>query len=465
MRQTPVPFCEQAVEIGQSYVTFAGASQRKESAKWKAACAIDESLKDYAWPPRGADAEKMSFKLQCDRHIVDYREPTEIELEESDERVLPQYLRHNLPLHLLKYNRSVWDEQIEVLKQDLKAEASPGVPHADIARRNDCYLKAEGKHFNAIVLDRVERILATPIEKLKGMTRIERLENNLMDPVRVFVKNEPHTVKKIKEGRVRLIMSVSLTDKMIEMLLNQHLKRLEIQNWRNIPSKPGIGFTDEDGHAIYQDVMECGLDMSYADISGWDWGTKQWQVVDRARCAIKLATQESADYSHLLIAKAYLETESIYQFSDGVLVAPTFKGIVNSGKFMTSCSNSFMRVRLADLIGSRKVLAMGDDTVENTVKDAIQKYLEYGVVCKEYLAVTDSFEFCSHFYGSKGCYALNKAKMIMNLLHQEPKTWDEHDGFLRGFKADMETHPEYTKVLQLLDDVGFNEVVGPQIIY
>jgi hypothetical protein len=165
-----------------------------------------------------------------------------------------------------------------------------------------------------------------------------------------------------------------------------------------------------------------------------------------------------------MIAKAYLETESIYQFSDGTLVQPLFKGIVNSGKFRTSRDNSFMRVRIADLIGSRKTIAAGDDSVESTVEGAAEKYLEYGIRCKEYLPVNDSFEFCSHYYGPNICYALNKEKMVMNLLHQEPKDFFEYRMSMIGFEAELETRPDYQSVLELVESVGYYEVEGPHYL-
>lgn len=343
----------------------------------------------------------------------------------------------------------------------MKAEASPGVPHAGIANRNDQFLSQFGERFNDIVLDRVERLLSLRLQDIARMGRQDRLDSNLMDPVRVFVKNEPHKLQKLQEGRVRLIMSVSLTDKMIEMLLSRHICKLEIQNWKSIPSKPGIGFTPESNQAVYDDITKCGLDMSYADVSGWDWGVKEWQILDEAESIIKLSNQVSPDWEHLMRAKAMLESQSIYQFSDGEMVMPLFNGIVNSGKLRTSRGNSWMRVRIADLIGSKKTAAAGDDTVENTVEGAPRKYMEYGVRCKDYTPVSETFEFCSRVYGDGFSYPVNKAKMVMNLLHQEPKNFLEYHLLMLGFADEMKDHPDYEVILEELEEVGWFEVEGP----
>lgn len=402
-----------------------------------------------------------SFKLQCEKHILEYRIPTEAELEASNSRLLPLYIKHQLPHYLATYDRISWSNAIEEMKNHIKKDASPGVPCSMVSNKNDEFLSVMGDRFNDIVLQRIENLLSIPLSELTKLDRRRRIDLNLMDPVRVFVKNEPHKRAKLDEKRVRLIMSVSLTDKMIEMIISRHVCKLEIQNWETIPSKPGIGFTKDQVKSVYNDVMNSGLEMAYADISGWDWGVKQWQILDEAESLIKLCTNSSPVWEHLVRAKAILESESIYQFSNGLLVAPTYKGIVNSGKLRTSRGNSWMRVRLADLIGSRKTIAAGDDSVEHWVEDAPNKYLQYGTRCKDYVRVEDSFEFCSRWYFPGGSFPINKAKMVMNLANQKFKSFLEYKMLMIGFEDEMRDHPEYVKVLQELEQVGFMAVEGP----
>lgn len=351
-----------------------------------------------------------------------------------------------------------------MIKDQLKAEASPGVPHKLVANRNDQLLTAMGDRFNDVVLNRIEKLLNISNEELVGMDRRERIDKNLVDPVRVFVKNEPHKMEKIIDGRVRLIMSVSLTDKVIEMLISKHLCKIEIQNWKTIPSKPGIGFSDEDNKAVYDDVMNSEYEMYSSDVSGWDWGVKEWQILDEAESLIKLANNPSEDWMKLLRHKAHLECESVYQFSDGLMVAPTFKGVVNSGKLRTSRGNSWMRVRIADIIGSRNSKAAGDDCVESYVHDAARKYLLYGIRLKGYDRIDDSFEFCSRVYTKQGSYAVNKEKMMMNLLHQNPKDFQEYNCTMVGFIDELESRADFNEVLALVQSAGYYEVEGPHYI-
>jgi len=428
---------------------------------WEKACNIDETLRLFDWPDRSPDSEKVSFRLQCDKHIVERYRPTEYELCVSDQRVLPTYIKHSLPSYLVDLD-SV-SEVIDEFKGYIKGDSTPGVPYAITANRNDKLFEILGSRFNDLVIERMSRRLYYSLDDIRKMSRRELVENNLMDPVRVFVKSEPHKVKKLQEGRVRLIMSVSILDKFIEMLLCRHLYKLEIRNWFAIPSKPGIGFTDEDVELVYDDVMSS-LPMSATDISGWDWSVDYWQILDEAEGVIKLCTNSREWWEHLLRATAIIECKSIYQFSDGTLVVPTFDGLVNSGKFKTSRGNSFMRKRLSDLVGARKCIAAGDDTVESTVKLAVEKYRRFGFEIKEYVDVIDEFEFCSRVYKHGQSWPVNYQKIVMNLLHNIPKTPLEFRMYMTGFIDDLEHHPKFEDILNLVEQVGYFELAGAQDI-
>lgn len=322
-----------------------------------------------------------------------------------------------------------------------------------MARENGKILDMMGNDFNELVLDRIQLRLQLGL-KIEEMSRKERIERGVCDPVRVFVKDEPHKVEKLEEGRVRLIMSVSLADKVIEMLLSKHLHKLEIANWMKIPSKPGIGFTRAMNTLVYDDVMSKN-NMAFADVSGWDWTCKPWLMKTCAEGKIQLCNNPSRDWMMLVRLEPIIEAESMYQFSDGLLVSPTYKGIVNSGKYKTSRDNSWMRVFLATLVGSKDVIAAGDDTVETYVDDAKAKYLKYGWRLKDYQKAEDGFEFCSRWYQSNGSFPLNVEKALMNLLHTNPKTWVEYDMYRLQFIDQLEDHPDFAELMMLIDSLGY----------
>lgn len=386
---------------------------------------------------------------------MDYKEPNVDEKESNMIKVNKKYLKHDLPKYLMKYDRKTWSAEIDKLKCVVKLDASPGVPYMLIGNTNKKVMDFLGDELNEIILDRVEaRFKYYDDVRADRFTRIDLIQAGLYDPVRVFVKNEPHKRAKIAAGRNRLIMSVSIVDKMIEMLTSRHLHKLEIANWKTIPSKPGIGFTREMNDAVYNSVMECD-NMAFADISGWDWSCKPWLIFACCEGKIDLCNDPSDDWIQLVRMEAMLEVQSIYQFSDGTLVRPNFRGVVNSGKFKTSRDNSWMRKYLATLIGAEDAIAAGDDTVESFVENAADKYAEYGWELKDYQKVVDGFEFCSRWYDDKGSFPLNANKMIMNLLHTKPSDWLEYEMLMLQFVDQMGDHPEFPEILELIFSVGF----------
>jgi hypothetical protein len=459
----PVKFSTQSDIVGYSSCKFMSPAPYVHSSFWKHALKLDSNLCSFDWPKRDFQAEKTSFELQCDRHTVGVIPSTE-DLLRSREILLPQYINHQLP--------KFWHESdiinalrgaIKEYKPFLKNDSTPGVPYAFTASRNDKLLEALGDRFDECIIARIVNRLGVTLESLKTMSRADLIKMNLVDPVRVFVKGEPHKVKKILEGRVRLIMSVSVVDKMIEMLLMRHLSKLEIQNWDRIPSKPGIGFSERDVNSVYFDVMS-NKPMSSTDVEAWDWSCQEWQLVEEAECAILLCDNPTKVWEHLMRVTALIESRSVYQFSDGTLVAPSFTGLVNSGKFKTSRGNSFMRAQLATLIGCDRCSSAGDDTIERTVTDAIAKYAFYGFKIKVYDSVEDSFEFCSRLYTPNGSWPVNYEKILMNLLHNIPKTALEFRMYMTGFVDDLEHHPEFLRIMNLIETVGYLELAGTQDI-
>jgi hypothetical protein len=354
-------------------------------------------------------------------------------------------------------------------------EASPGVPYAIHGLRNDTVISSLGSLLVDVVLDRVEKLLSLPIHYLKETDRVALVNQGCMDPVRLFVKNEPHLHKKIAEGRQRLIMSVSLVDKVIEMLLLRHLSKLEIRNWQTIPSKPGIGFDDTSNAVVAHDVFSEG-DMAYSDMSGWDWSVKDWMLHNDAELNILLCKNPSEAWMHLLRCKAITDAKSLYQFSDGEMVAPTFEGILNSGKFLTSCTNSKMRVLVARLIGCTKCNAAGDDATEKFVENAIEKYAELGLTCKDYKRVVDEFEFCSRRYFRKlgvvsedltsmyGSHAINLEKITMQFLHCNLKDSMIYWGQCKQFENDLRDHPKLPETLELIRATGLYDRPWPEYL-
>jgi hypothetical protein len=363
------------------------------------------------------------------------------------------YPKHIIPDYFEEFDRNIWSEEIDKIKEKLKPEASPGVPYHLMANTNKELMRKMGANFNEIVLDRIETRLRYAKE-IPEWTREEMIDYGICDPVKVFVKDEPHKLKKLEEGRVRLIMSVSIIDKVIEMLLSQHLHKREIMMWETIPSKPGIGFTEDNNQSVYSDVMSRP-NMAFADISGWDWSCKMWLLQECCQGKIRSCRNVLPVWQTLVELEPVIEGRSIYQFSDGTLVEPLYEGIVNSGKYKTSRDNSWMRVFLSFLVGAEDCIAAGDDTVETYVDQAPSIYKLYGWNLKDYRKITSGFEFCSRWYQDGKSFPLNLDKALMNLLHSKPKDVYEYALHLSAFTDEMKFHPEFRDIILLIDKAGY----------
>lgn len=253
----------------------------------------------------------------------------------------------------------------------------------------------------------MERIVALSSIDLSQSTYSpkELVEIGYCDPVRLFVKQEPHTMRKIKEGRFRLISSVSLVDQLVERLIFGPQNQLEIQRWRNIPSKPGMGLSlYEQAESIWRE-LQTYHDMrpaAEADISGFDWSVQSWELwADLAlRCNL-------GDFGNKLrraaTSRFYCFMNSVFQLSDGTLIEQGNPGLMKSGSYCTSSTNSRIRCLMAELIEAPWCIAMGDDSVEGYVPHAKEKYLALGHSCKDYIPCEVDPEgallrvnFCSH---------------------------------------------------------------------
>jgi len=142
---------------------------------------------------------------------------------------------------------------------------------------------------------------------------------------------------------------------------------------------------------------------------------------------------------------------SLFQLSDGTLIAQELPGIMKSGSYLTSSMNSRIRCLMAEIIGSEWCIAMGDDSVEAFVEDAPAKYLALGHTCKEYeLCPTDfegileSVEFCSHKIEAEGSFLVPWAKTLYRYLSS--KTPQFHDTIRAGNQPPLAIYPSISRV-------------------
>lgn len=274
-----------------------------------------------------------------------------------------------------------------------------------------------------LVFDRLQKMSTTNCDSLSPE---ELVQQGLCDPIRVFVKGEPHKHSKLIEGRYRLIMSVSLVDQLVARVLFQNQNKREIALWRAIPSKPGFGLSTDEQVIEFTECLSkvVGVDTNYlfqnwqnlvlpTDCSGFDWSVSEWMLIDDMEVRNRLTIDCTELTKRLRTCWLKCISNSVLSLSDGTLLAQKYPGIQKSGSYNTSSSNSRIRVMAAYHAGASWAMAMGDDALEDpNVNIAIYDDLGFKVERSEKL------EFCSHIFKTPSlAIPVNVNKMLYRLIH------------------------------------------------
>lgn len=276
------------------------------------------------------------------------------------------------------------------------------------------------------------------------MTPEELVQNGICDPVKVFIKKEPHSLKKIAEGRLRPIASVSLLDQICTRLMCMRQNKAEIALWESCPSAPGMGLND-DGLKIIWETAEtfdkAGV-VCETDISGWDWSMPQWELDLDAEIRAELQGVSATSWmAHFLKVHAYCVGHSIYVLPDGEMCAQIIPGGQLSGDYNTSSTNSRGRT-IATLASRYKcglanlskeeydkkfprlgIKCMGDDSFEiwfEGLEDALASIGHVVKMCVQRPGLKD-FEFCSQVFVESGvAYPVDFSKTLFRFLSHNP---------------------------------------------
>jgi len=246
------------------------------------------------------------------------------------------------------------------------------------------------------------------------------------DPIRLFVKGEPHKQAKLAEGRYRLIMSVSLVDQLVARVLFQEQNKQEIALWRAVPSKPGFGLsTDMQVHDFMENLSRrvgvsaeeiCRNHRQYViptDCSGFDWSVSHWMLQDDMEVRNQLTHNLSELTRRLRANWLHCISNSVLCLSDGTLLAQRVPGVQKSGSYNTSSSNSRIRVMAAFHCGASWAMAMGDDALESPDSNLLE-YKNLGFKVEE----SEKLEFCSHIFESPDlAIPVNVGKMLYKLIY------------------------------------------------
>jgi hypothetical protein len=276
---------------------------------------------------------------------------------------------------------------------------------------------------------------------------------DLKDVEKTFAKKEPHTLEKLKSGRVRLIISIAIIDQIIARCLWTRQHVVEIASWRNFPSKPGMGLAvDEDCRELFKYFSQIAngdlTSLANSDIKHWDFSVQLWEMcVALIITLVNMGSNPDSAHWRLSWKMLWNVTHPIFSLPNGKLYVFTRYGMMLSGFFETSRFNCVMRWAVARLIGASDAGVMGDDSIEGFVEDAIAKYRKYGHDVKLYeRCQPDHFEFCSQLFYHDTSYPVDGSKTLFRALEQ-PKM---DPGLLMQFVLEMRNHPKLDEWVALL---------------
>lgn len=272
------------------------------------------------------------------------------------------------------------------------------------------------------------------------------VESGFRDPVRVFIKSEPHSEKKLMDDRYRLIMNTSLTDIVCDRIVLETLSRAEVDAWETIPSKPGMGLDDRSIEKLLQYVPR-NKKVRSSDVKAWDWSLLWWMFKACAEAEVRLHDVAlDSELGRAILWSAYLTLLKVWVLRDGRYYEQMFLGAQESGSRPTAMRNSRIRVIMAFLAEALWAMAMGDDDAEVIEGDAVEAYRRFGLTV-EYADLPPDvwFEFCSTwFYHDGRAKFQNHAKMFYRLLGREPDRL-EWIQFCHELRASPEVLAIYTE--------------------
>lgn len=226
------------------------------------------------------------------------------------------------------------------------------------------------------------------------MVRLRFDNPEISDPIKVFVKQEPHKISKIREGRFRLISAVSVIDTMVDRIIYGDL--IETLPDRVSPCK--VGWSPlRGGHRQLR--AEMGDQCMSADKTAFDWTVQPWLVDAWSDFLARMLLNPSHEWTlHHKWRFYHLFVKPLYQFSDGVTLEQKEPGIMKSGCLLTIALNSFSQYLAHSIVCLRRgdeplpIWAMGDDTVQSLQDDSYWDGISsLGFIIKEHIYSDTSF--------------------------------------------------------------------------
>lgn len=250
-----------------------------------------------------------------------------------------------------------------------------------------------------------------------------RLRERDSDPIRLFIKPEPHKLKKIENHRYRLISAVSVVDQIIDAMLHGECNQRMTEVWPYVPSKSGWSPTN--GGYRYIPLRKWMA----TDKSGWDWTVRPW-LIELTRDLRKMLCQNVEEHplwwELVLWRYEQLYAHPVFINSYGWLMQQKRPGVQKSGCFNTLSDNCIQQVllhlRVSKELGIRPLpmMCMGDDVYQEAPADVATYLQKLGEYCRVKSADVVP-EFAGYRFMDGRIEPLYKGKHAFVLLHLDER--------------------------------------------
>jgi hypothetical protein len=337
------------------------------------------------------------------------------------------------------------EARMQNIMESLNRKATPGYPIRSYLANNRQVLE------DPMIRDHVIRLAAWRLEQLSQIDPVWlddvlsrdplfAIRSGLADVISVIIKNAPHPERKVQTQRWRFVSAESLPDQIVEKQCFTGQDSAEIATWNTVPSKPGMGLTDDDARKLA--LFAKWRRFNYlSDAHGWD-NIVPAQLMDAdIEIRIRLCTDPDPAWVRAIRNINTLSKRRVMMLSDGTLLVRVTPGGMASGRKVTSSSNSRIRALVGAVAGVKfgytaDGMYMGDDAFEFVPEDVsptdVETYLSETTGVKltdARRATADDFEFCSQRFittdGVTRVYPLNPDKSLLNMLAVKGPTDDD----------------------------------------
>jgi len=206
----------------------------------EAYCVVFPELSELFWPNRGGPAELLSLVAMDDK-CVHHACPLSPEVATAVvDELTSRYPAVPPPVWLsadvIDFKLVIREVRNIAIAGALNPEGGCGWPYAMDFATTDDFVAKGSQILQLQVALRVYLLSVTPTETLLTLSAEQLVSCGLVDPVRVFIKQEPHKIKKRALNQRRLIYNVSIVDKIVEMLLWGSCAKADIGSFENCPS-------------------------------------------------------------------------------------------------------------------------------------------------------------------------------------------------------------------------------------